>query len=144
MRGAALAVSALLLAVYVWGAELLGPDALAAALDAQMPRAMAARRIPGAVIVVVDADGTLFEGAYGVKDLVSQEPVHPRRTVFRVASVSKLFSATAAMQLVDRGVLDLDGDVNGALSSVRVPRLSDEPQAHLDPGDPGPAGRRLR
>jgi CubicO group peptidase (beta-lactamase class C family) len=122
-----LAAGALLLATNAWGAAPLDPDALAAALDAHVPAAMAARRIPGAAIVVVDADGTLFERGYGVENLASGEPVDAERTVFRVASVSKIFTATAAMQLVEQGVLDLDGDVNEALSTVGIPRLSDRP-----------------
>ena len=126
MRGATLVFTALLLAVDAWGAEPPGSEELAHALDSNVPHAMSARRIPGAVVVVVDAQAILFERAFGVEDLVTREVVHPERTVFRVASVSKLFTATAAMQLAERGVLDLDADVNSALSTVRVPRLSDQ------------------
>jgi CubicO group peptidase (beta-lactamase class C family) len=127
VRRTLLAMAALLLAADAQGDAPLDPEALTATLDAQVPAAMAARRIPGAAIVVVDADGTLFERGYGVENLASREPIDPERTVFRVASVSKLFTATAAMQLVERDVLDLDRDVNDALSTVRVPRLSDRP-----------------
>ena len=39
-------------------------------------------------------------------------PMDPQRTIVRVASVSKTFTATAVMQLVEQGKLDLDRDVN--------------------------------
>ena len=54
-------------------------------------------------------------------------PVDPDRTLFRVASVSKLFTATAALQLVESGALALDDDVNLRLRTFRVPDAFGEP-----------------
>jgi CubicO group peptidase (beta-lactamase class C family) len=43
------------------------------------------------------------------------------QTLFQAASISKLFTATIALSLVERGLLDLDQDVNGVLKSWKVP-----------------------
>ena len=53
----------------------------------------------------------LHEG-YGYADVDRRTPVDPARTLFRIGSVSKLFTWTAVMQLVELGKLDLDADVN--------------------------------
>src|SRR5258708_32625641 len=41
-----------------------------------------------------------------------QKPVDPATTIFRLASISKLFRWVAVMQLQEQGMLDLDTDVN--------------------------------
>ena len=45
----------------------------------------------------------------------------PDKTIYQAASLSKLVTAVAALRLVDRGVLDLDRDVNDYLTAWRVP-----------------------
>ena len=42
-------------------------------------------------------------------------------TLFRIASITKLFTSTAAMQLVEEGKLDLHRDVNAYLKDVEIP-----------------------
>src|SRR5437762_6993297 len=53
-------------------------------------------------------------------DVCSSDLVDPERTLFRPGSVSKLFTWTAVMQLVEQGKLDLDRDVNTYLD-FKVP-----------------------
>jgi CubicO group peptidase (beta-lactamase class C family) len=103
------------------------PVALGAALDAVVPAQMARRHLPGAVVVVADRDGALLARGYGVADLERADPVDPATTAFRVASVSKLFTATAVVQLHERGRLSLDEDVNRALRRFQVPATFPEP-----------------
>ena len=88
---------------------------------------LAERRVPGAVFVLVRGDRVALARGYGVANVETRAPVDPERTLFRVASVSKLFTATAALQLVEEGRLGLDDDVNRRLRSLRVPDAFGEP-----------------
>ncbi|MCD9033001.1 beta-lactamase family protein [Luteimonas sp. Y-2-2-4F] len=92
-------------------ARLTRPD-LEAWLDGFLPYALAAGDIAGAVVVVVKDGEVLLQKGYGYADLAARAPVDPERTLFRPGSVSKLFTWTAVMQLVEQGKLDLDADVN--------------------------------
>lgn len=84
---------------------------------------------PGAVVAVVKSDETVFVSGYGSADVESGAPVQADETGFRNGSVSKLVTYTAVMQGVERGVLDLDTDVNQYLdeSAVEIPDTYDEP-----------------
>ena len=85
---------------------------LEAWLDGLMPTALRSAEAPGAVVVVVKDGQVLLEKGYGFSDYAKQLPVDPRRTLFRPGSISKLFTWTAVMQLVEEGKLNLDADVN--------------------------------
>lgn len=88
---------------------------------------MAERHVPGAVVLVVRDGAVVFEHGYGTADPATDRPVDPDTTLFRVASVSKLFTATAVMQLVEQGKLDLDTDVNVYLKDFQVPATFERP-----------------
>lgn len=103
------------------------PAALAAALDAVVPAEMARRHVPGAAVVVLDRGGAILARGFGVADRERGDPVDPARTTFRVASVSKLVTATAVVQLHERGRVSLDADVNTYLRRFRVPATFPEP-----------------
>ncbi len=94
--------------------ELTASDA-EAYLDGFMPYALQAGDVAGAVVVVVKDGQVLVEKGYGVADVDRRTPVDPKVTLFRPGSVSKLFTWTAVMQLVEQGRLDLDKDVNAYL-----------------------------
>jgi CubicO group peptidase (beta-lactamase class C family) len=81
-------------------------------LDGFMPQALEQGDIAGAVAVVVKDGAVLAVAGYGYSDVEARTPVDAERTLFRVGSVSKLFTWTAVMQLVEQGKLDLDTDVN--------------------------------
>jgi CubicO group peptidase (beta-lactamase class C family) len=81
-------------------------------LDGFMPEALLQGDVAGAVVVVVKNGATVAQVGYGYSDVESHKPVDAERTLFRVGSVSKLFTWTAVMQLVEQGKLDLDTDVN--------------------------------
>ncbi|MGE8263773.1 MAG: serine hydrolase domain-containing protein, partial [Stenotrophomonas sp.] len=89
-------------------------------LDGFMPYAIARGDIAGAVVTVVKDGKILVRRGYGVSDVAKQTPVDPDRTLFRMASVSKLMTWTAVMQLVEAGKLDLDADINQYLD-FKVP-----------------------
>jgi len=65
------------------------------------------RDVPGVVVAVWGGDHLLLSQGYGYADLEGQEPMTPAH-IFRIASHSKTFTATAVMQLVERGRLRLD------------------------------------
>jgi CubicO group peptidase (beta-lactamase class C family) len=111
------------------------PDSaeLASFLAPVFAERMAVEQIPGAVFIMVAGGRVVFSQGYGVVDVGSKRPVHPATTIFPIASITKLFTATALMQLADQGRLDLDADVNRYLTSARVPATYAEPitAAHL-------------
>jgi len=81
----------------------------------------------GAVVVIVHDGRTIFQKGYGFADLAERKPVDPTRTLFRVASNSKMFTWTAVMQLVEAGRLDLHADVNTYLKGIRIPPTFPQP-----------------
>jgi CubicO group peptidase (beta-lactamase class C family) len=91
-------------------------------LDGYMPYALRTGDIAGAVVVVVKDGQVLTERGFGYSDVAKRTPVDPKQTLFRPGSVSKLFTWTAVMQLVEQGKIDLDGDVNQYLDFKIPPR----------------------
>ena len=77
--------------------------------------------IPGATVSVVKDGGVLFAKGYGQASFEKNESVVADETLFRIASITKLFTSTAAMQLVEEGKLDLHRDVNAYLTDVEIP-----------------------
>jgi CubicO group peptidase (beta-lactamase class C family) len=65
----------------------------------------------GAAVVIVKDGEVLAKEGYGYADAAAEKAVDPDTTVFRLASVSKTFTAVAVMQLAEQGKLDLDGDI---------------------------------
>lgn len=63
--------------------------------------------VPGLAVGIVQGDEIVYAKGFGVRSLATQAPL-TLDTVFCVQSISKCFVATAVMQLVDRGALDLD------------------------------------
>src|SRR5207237_9764101 len=97
------------------GAHPLTKADVEAWLDGFTPYALQRGDVAGAVVVVVKDGQVLLAKGYGYADVVARKPVDPERTLFRAGSVSKLFTWTSVMQLVDQGTLDLYTDINGYL-----------------------------
>src|SRR5437773_4007135 len=95
-------------------------------LDALIPSQLQNRNIAGAVASVVKDGKVLFQKGYGYADVEAERPVLRDQTLFRPGSISKLFTATAVMQLVEQGKLDLDRDVNDYLD-FPIPKTHPEP-----------------
>lgn len=109
------------------------PKELEQFLDPFFAEQMERLHIPGAVFLLVKDGEVFFAKGYGYSDLERKIPVVPDRTLFRVASVSKLFTATAVMQLYERGLLRLDEDVNQYLKRFNLENNFPQPvtAAHL-------------
>lgn len=76
--------------------------------------------IPGAVFVVVQDGKVLLQKGYGYADLDNKTPVDPQKTVFRIASVCKVFTAVAVMQLVEQGKIDLNRNIEAYLGDIKI------------------------
>ncbi|MBS1867225.1 MAG: beta-lactamase family protein, partial [Acidobacteria bacterium] len=90
-------------------------------LDGLMPAQLERENIAGAVISVVKDGKLLFAKGYGYADVEKRRPVTADATLFRPGSISKLFTWTAVMQLVEQKKLDLDKDVNGYIDFTIPP-----------------------
>jgi len=99
---------------------------LEAFVDGVMTAFLNDKHVAGATVSVVKDGALFFAKGYGYADFDARKPVDPERTMFRIGSVSKLFTWTAVMQLVEQGKLDLDKDINEYLD-FEIPATFPEP-----------------
>lgn len=102
------------------------PAELEAFLDGLLGKQMEDHYIAGAAVSVAKDGKLFFAKGYGYADLENGIPVDPEQTAFRIGSVTKLFTWTAVMQLVEQGKLDLDADINAYLD-FRIPDTFPQP-----------------
>ncbi len=95
-------------------------------LDGLVPLQLERNDVAGAVVVVVKDGKVLFSKGYGYADREKKKPVSDSDTLFRPGSISKLFTWTSVMQLVEQGKLDLDRDVNEYLD-FKIPATQAKP-----------------
>jgi CubicO group peptidase (beta-lactamase class C family) len=96
-------------------------------LDRQIERWMEKEHVPGLAACIVKGDKVVWSGGYGWADMTRKIRFTPD-TLFQIASVSKVITATAIMQLRDRGLLGLDDDVGKLLKfPVRNPSYPEQP-----------------
>jgi CubicO group peptidase (beta-lactamase class C family) len=107
--------------------------ALGKLVDSVVAAGMARDGIPGAAFILVQDGRVVLARGYGRANLTSARAWNPDETIFPIASISKLFTATALMQLVDERRIDLATDVNRYLATLRVPPTYPDPvtPAHL-------------
>src|SRR3954464_3404383 len=91
------------------------PRVLEAYVSNIVTNRMQKEHVPGAVVTIVHGDKVAFNKGYGFANLKEKRPVDPDKTLFRIASVSKVFNAMAEMILIDRGEAGLDEDVRPRL-----------------------------
>ncbi|MDQ0230326.1 CubicO group peptidase (beta-lactamase class C family) [Metabacillus malikii] len=95
--------------------------------DEFMKEAMEEHHVPGVTLSVVK-DGKLFyKKGYGYSDLEKKTPVDEDDTLFRIGSVTKLFTVTSALALSDQGKLNLENDVNQYLDKYKIDYYQDKP-----------------
>jgi CubicO group peptidase (beta-lactamase class C family) len=85
-----------------------------ATLDAFIEGEMSLENIPGATTLIVKDGEIVWVESYGFADIDNSINVEDT-TVFLLASISKVFTGTALMQLEENGTLDLDEDINNYL-----------------------------
>jgi len=105
----------------------LNEETAAAFLDEFFSSEYTRQLYVGAAIAIVKDGEVIAERGYGYADAESGEPVDPSRTVFRVASVSKTFTALAIMQLVEQGKIDLNADILTYLPDLELDNPFDTP-----------------
>ncbi len=105
----------------------LDPVEMAGFVDGLMEAQLKAHHFAGAVVVVVNNGHVVLQRGYGYADYAERKAVDPERTLFRIASNSKMFVWTAVMQLVEAGKLDLRTDVNKYLKSAFIPETFPAP-----------------
>ena len=80
----------------------------------------------GLALVAVNDGEVVLNERYGYKNLETKEPI-AKDDIFRIASISKSFTATAIMQLVEQGKLNLQQDVSELLGfQVRNPKFPEK------------------
>jgi CubicO group peptidase (beta-lactamase class C family) len=102
------------------------PAELESFLDGLLAQEMQEDHIAGAAVAVVKDGQLFFAKGYGYADVENKISIDPEQTIFRIGSLSKLFTSTAVMQLVEQGKLDLDADVNTYLD-FRIPDTYSQP-----------------
>jgi len=90
----------------------LDAEDLGAFFDGIIPLQLERSDIAGASVLVMQDGKVLLQKGYGFADAKEKKPVDPASTIFRLASIAKLFTWVSVMQLVEQGKLDLDRDVN--------------------------------
>jgi methyl acetate hydrolase len=91
-------------------------------LDNVLKKPIEAGRIPGIVAIAADDRGVIYQGAFGRRAADKAEPM-TLDTVFRIASMTKPVTGVAAMQLVEKGLIDLEqpaGDILPVVKNVKV------------------------
>ncbi len=86
------------------------------ALDRVIEAKVKANLVPGIAVVVMDGENVAYTFARGA---AGGEPITPE-TPFLIGSISKLFTATSVLQLVDRGMIELDAPVTRYLPEFRL------------------------
>ena len=112
-------------------AAALTPHELTAAdveafLDGLIPLQIGMDDIAGATVAVVKDGKLLFAKGYGFADMKSRKPVVADASLFRIGSITKLFTWTAVMQLVEAGKIDLDADIDTYLD-FKTPKAFGKP-----------------
>jgi CubicO group peptidase (beta-lactamase class C family) len=90
----------------------LTPADLEAFFDGVIPLQLHRSDIAGASVLVIKDGQLLLKKGYGYANFKDKKPIDPDATIFRLASISKLFTWVAVMQLQEQGKLDLDTDIN--------------------------------
>jgi CubicO group peptidase (beta-lactamase class C family) len=127
-RASAIVASGLPLLTTTSRAETKVP--LAQAFDGEMEQFMAARKIPGGALAVVKDGRLVYSRGYGHADRENKEPVKPE-SLFRIASISKPFTAVAVLKLVELKKLDLDAPIVGLLGIKRMLLAGKEPDERM-------------
>jgi len=77
--------------------------------------------------IIIKENKVLWEGYYGWANLEEKIPL-TKENIFHLASLSKVFTATALIQLYEQGLLKLDDDINNYIKfKIRNPNFPDKP-----------------
>ena len=106
--------------------QLVSSDIFAQSANDVIQELMKETGSVGMSVAVVKKGKLIFTDAYGYRDLENKKLLDSR-DIFRIASISKSFTATSIMQLVDAGKVNLDEDVSNLIGfTVRNPKFPDK------------------
>nr|WP_255295518.1 serine hydrolase [Bacillus cereus] len=105
----------------------LNPKDLEAFTNKVIPEKMKKENAAGVALVVVKDNQILFQKGFGFSDKEKNTPIDPKKTVFRLASISKVFTASAVMQLVEQGKIDLNKDIVNYMGGLKYQNNMGEP-----------------
>lgn len=91
---------------------------------AEFEAAVAAANLPGAVALITDSTETRYVKAFGMADALNGVPMR-EDSLFQIASMTKALTSTAVLQLVERGLLDLDAPIGALLPELAAPQVLD-------------------
>lgn len=95
--------------------------------DNEITNVMSVLNIPGMSLSVVNSTDILYKKGYGYASLEESKLVDPDTTIFRLGSVSKLFTWTAVMQVYEQGLIDFDEDINTYLTAFKIKEKFNQP-----------------
>jgi len=93
-----------------------------AQIDQALQNASDAKLIPGVVAIAATGSETIYEGAFGKRDLGTGVDM-TLDSVFWIASMTKAITTAAAMQLVEQGKLSLDEPIGKVLPDLATPQI---------------------
>jgi CubicO group peptidase (beta-lactamase class C family) len=91
-------------------------------IDALLRRGAAAEEVPGVVAVAATDQGVVYEGAFGRRELGKEAPMTLDSVVW-IASMTKAITATAAMQLIERGEIKLEQPAGELVAELASPQV---------------------
>jgi methyl acetate hydrolase len=91
-----------------------------------------AKEIPGVVAIAATSKETIYQGAFGKRDL-SKDVAMTQDSVFWIASMTKAITSAAGMQLVEQGRLSLDEPIGKVLPDLASPQVLEGFDANGEP-----------
>ena len=91
-------------------------------LDQQLRAAVERRDVPGVVVIAGDRQGIVYQGAFGLAETGAKRAM-TMDAIFRIASMTKAVTATAAMQLIEQHKLALDDPAANYLPELANPMV---------------------
>ncbi|REJ77638.1 MAG: class A beta-lactamase-related serine hydrolase [Acidobacteria bacterium] len=96
------------------------PGKLESHLDPVAEDLMRRLYAPGMAVAVVKDGKVILKKGYGFSNVESKTPVDPSKTIFRIGSITKVFTANAALILEEEGKIGLDTDVKKYLNGLKI------------------------
>jgi methyl acetate hydrolase len=122
LRSAGLAAASMLPAASLPAAGAVRKPVQGEEIDAALHAKVGLKEIPGVVAMAANETSVVYQGAIGLRNMAAATPMSTD-TIFRIASMVKLLTSVAALQLVEQGRLKLDepaANIDPALASPQL------------------------
>ena len=122
LRTAGLAAASLVPAVALPAAAALRKPVQGEEIDAALQAKVGLKEIPGVVAMAANETSVIYQGAIGLRNMAAATPMSSD-TIFRIASMVKLLTSVAALQLVEQDKLKLDEPAANVDPTLASPQL---------------------